>query len=252
MKTNILVASVALSVAPCAFSQALIASSIRTSTSSPSNCLIALGDSSYADLSGVAIGSRAYAGPSALALGGYYSDAHGYSAFVLAGYENRAYGDYSAAIGGYGNNAAGIYSYALGNMAEAWSNDSLVYGYYTAASSDFSIALGSKNLGSGSYGGNDGWLEDAVLFELGNGTPNGYDWYRGDLSNAITTLKNGQTTLTNKAWFNRDSSTPPTADPSSATTDSDGEALVVEGHTRLKGKVTIEQPQGDISMGIYQ
>jgi hypothetical protein len=30
------------------------------------------------------------------------------------------------------------------------------------------------------------------------------------------------------------------------------EALVVEGHARLKGKVIIEQPQGDISMGIYE
>ncbi|MEN9974225.1 MAG: hypothetical protein RLZZ282_231, partial [Verrucomicrobiota bacterium] len=26
---------------------------------------------------------------------------------------------------------------------------------------------------------------------------------------------------------------------------------VVEGHTRLRGKVIIEQAQGDISMGIY-
>lgn len=34
-------------------------------------------------------------------------------------------------------------------------------------------------------------------------------------------------------------------------TDSGGEALVVEGHTRLKGQVIIEQTQGDISMGIY-
>jgi hypothetical protein len=45
-------------------------------------------------------------------------------------------------------------------------------------------------------------------------------------------------------------SSTPLADPA-ATTDSGGEALVVEGHTRLKGKVIIEQPQGDISMGIY-
>jgi hypothetical protein len=92
------------------------------------------------------------------------------------------------------------------------------------------------------------------LFELGNGAPDEYDAMSmsGYFSNAITTLKNGQTTLTNKAWLNRDSGTSATADPSSATTDSGGEALVVEGHTRLKGKVIIEQPQGDISMGIYQ
>jgi hypothetical protein len=91
------------------------------------------------------------------------------------------------------------------------------------------------------------------LFELGNGAPEyAVDFWSSNYSNAITTLKNGQTTLTNKAWLNRDSGISATADPSSATTDSGGEALVVEGHTRLKGKVTIEEPQGDISMGIYQ
>lgn len=237
MKTASLVALLALGFAPSAFSQNLIATSIRASTSSPSTCLIALGESSYADTSGVAIGLRAYSTSNALALGGYSND---------------AYGDYSVVIGGYENYAGGAYSYALGNMTEAWSNDSLAYGYYIATSSDFSIALGSKNLSSGSFGSNDGWLEDAVLFELGNGEPTGSDHYRYGLSNAITTLKNGQTTLTNKAWLNRDSGTSATADPSSATTDSGGEALVVEGHTRLKGKVIIEQPQGDISMGIYQ
>jgi hypothetical protein len=33
---------------------------------------------------------------------------------------------------------------------------------------------------------------------------------------------------------------------------SEGRALVVEGHTVLRGKVIIEVPQGDISMGIYE
>lgn len=68
---------------------------------------------------------------------------------------------------------------------------------------------------------------------------------------SITTLKNGQATLTKKAWLNRGGASA-TADPSSSTADGDGEALVVEGHTRLKGKVIIEEAQGDISMGIYQ
>lgn len=76
-------------------------------------------------------------------------------------------------------------------------------------------------------------------------------------SNAITTLKNGQTTLTNKAW-NADNSVP------AGNENSHGQALVVEGHSLLKGnttiqgntvingRVTITVPQGDISMGIYQ
>lgn len=93
---------------------------------------------------------------------------------------------------------------------------------------------------------NDQWLEEGALFELVNGNP--VQSNPIGASNAITTLKNGQTTLTNKEWKAHQSS--PLVDPAS-TTDSGGEALVVEGHTRLKGKVVIEQPQGDISMGIY-
>jgi hypothetical protein len=83
---------------------------------------------------------------------------------------------------------------------------------------------------------------------------NGYaprNWTEPDAStrsNAITTLKNGQTTLTNKHWKAHAST--PLADPAAGIA-SGGEALVVEGHTRLKGKVIIEQAQGDISMGIY-
>lgn len=61
----------------------------------------------------------------------------------------------------------------------------------------------------------------------------------------------GQVTLTNTPWKNRAVSISPLADPSPTTTDNEGNALVVEGHTVLKGKVVIEQAQGDISMGIY-
>lgn len=79
-------------------------------------------------------------------------------------------------------------------------------------------------------------------------------------SNAITTLKNGRTALTNKYW----DANAPTAVPANATESSNGEALSVEGHavingnatlkgnTVLEGKVTLAQPQGDISMGIYE
>lgn len=66
----------------------------------------------------------------------------------------------------------------------------------------------------------------------------------------MKTLKNGQTTLTNKAWKRRDVNTvSATEDPSTETTYSDGNALVVDGHTVLNGKVLISEPQGDISMG---
>ena len=240
MKIFALLAGVSLSLSPCAFSQQLIAESIASPSANPgmgsiltlgSNAStlqygIAVGVYASADYGGIAIGSGSQAGQGSIALGG-------------------------RALGGS--------STALGSLTVAEGVCSVASGYAICASSDYSIALGSKNLSFPSdyvYGvGGDGWNEDAVLFELGNGTPNGQDYAGGfiyDLSNAITTLKNGRTTLTNKAWFNRDSSVSPTADPSPETTDSEGEALVVEGHTRLKGKVTIEQPQGDISMGIYQ
>ena len=68
----------------------------------------------------------------------------------------------------------------------------------------------------------------------------------------MTILKNGQTTLSNKAWVNRDPNlVSATEDPSPETTDSGGNALVVEGHTVMKGKVIIEEVQGDISMGAF-
>ena len=66
-------------------------------------------------------------------------------------------------------------------------------------------------------------------------------------SNAIVTLKNGETTLTNKSWNPAD----PLVAPTTANM-SEGRALVVEGHAVLKGKVILEVAQGDISMGIYE
>lgn len=115
-------------------------------------------------------------------------------------------------------------------------------GYQTDSSSYSSTTLGSRNT---SWGSPDTWVETDPILLVGNG--------QTTASNAITTLKNGQTTLTNKTWKHRDAQTvPATADPSTEETDSEGNALVVEGHTVLNGKVIISVPQGDISMGIYQ
>jgi len=84
------------------------------------------------------------------------------------------------------------------------------------------------------------------LFRVGNGTAT------TTRSDALTTLWNGQTTLTNKEWKANVTANPTQllVDPPS-TTDSGGNALVVDGHTILNGKVVISVPQGDISMGIY-
>lgn len=191
-----------------------------------------------------AIGSCAWAFPAAkesIAIGAFANVqsmsglALGYSASVL---ENS----YVSTAIGYGTTAAAHASTAVGTRART-----NAFG---------AVALGTMNLG---LGGNY-WSEVEPAFELGNG----YTW--GDVrSNAITTLKNGQTKLTNKFW----SYSEPKDIPSNATEASNGEALVVEGHsvmkgntrlkgdtvlegdTELQGKVTLAQPQGDISMGVY-
>ena len=176
----------------------------------------------------------------------------GYDEFASWANESDAVG--SVTIGGATNCAAGEYSYAFGWNSGAFGKHSYSIGNLTRTNA-YAVALGSRNLTSGNAMGfmsNTEWLENGALFELGNGNPNITVSGNPQYSNAITTLKNGQTTLTNKAWKNRASTVSPTADPSTATTDSEGEALVIEGHTRLKGKVVIEQAQGDISMGDYQ
>lgn len=166
-------------------------------------------------------------GTSSIALGGFDWRVSNYPG-------NHSMGDNSVTLGGVGNQAMGFSSFAAG--------------FWTKALTPYSVALGSLNHGLGTR--TDTWVETDPLFELGNGiAPRSYDEpAASNRSNAITTLKNGQTTLTNKEW--KANAPDPLADPDSSN-DSGGEALVVEGHTRLRGKVIIEQAQGDISMGIY-
>ncbi|MGJ8632393.1 MAG: hypothetical protein ACSHX7_00595 [Luteolibacter sp.] len=150
-----------------------------------------------------------------------------------------------SAIQGNGATLGGGALISMGNGATATGTNSAAIGNGALAITTGSVALGS-NTDTASWSSTGNWVETDPIFLLGNGESN--------VSNAITTLKNGQTTLTNKAWKSATDIAPATAldDPASTTTDSGGEALVVEGHTRLKGKVIIEQAQGDISMGIYQ
>ena len=176
----------------------------------------------------VAIGSGATAS-------GEYSHANGTSVTASGNY-SRASGIGSTASGyytkahGYYATASSYYASATGFHTAAWTIDETVFGRYNKESSYVSPFT---------YGPMDG------LFRLGNGDSTAR-------SDAMTVLKNGQTTLTNKEWKAAVSADPDTAldDPASAT-DSAGEALVVDGHTKLNGKVTVTVPQGDISMGIY-
>jgi hypothetical protein len=216
------------------------------------NSALALGDSAHAT------GSFATAIQQADAVGTYAFAANlGYAGgdYSLAMTGGRALGVASIALGGFAadpaqaNTAIGVGSVALGGQANA-ANGPYCYamGSRVTAGAAYSFALGAQNLSAGLAAPGveqTSWLEPSILLEIGNGNPEAPGF---ETSNAITTLKNGQTTLTNKAW--KAAPSDPLADPA-PTTDSEGNALVVEGHTVLKGKVIIEQAQGDISMGIY-
>jgi hypothetical protein len=167
--------------------------------------------------------------------GGWASNAVGDSS-IAAGEFNSANGVGSVALGGY-NYADGMYASALGVSTFATGDFSFTSGVIVTAGSYASAAFGQNNL---SGGNSTTWVDTDPLFEIGNGV--------SGTSNAHTTLKNGLTTLTNRAW-----KAAVTADPADALddpadeNDSGGKALVVEGHTELKGRVTIK-PQGDLSM----
>ncbi|MES2660582.1 MAG: hypothetical protein V4689_18295 [Verrucomicrobiota bacterium] len=208
------------------------------------------GSGAYGDRS-TAFGGGVAEGENSTALG-LYSWADGVSSIAMGGYDpestwtaNQALSTGAVALGGRANTAIGDYSYAMGAWTTSSGSNSFALGTRVTSDSAYSVAVGSLNLSSMNPPAPfpaTGWDEESMLFELGNGNPDASDPIGA--SNAITTLKNGQTTLTNKAWK---------ADPAvaPAAENSQGEALVVEGHTRLKGKVVIEQEQGDISMGNY-
>lgn len=139
-------------------------------------------------------------------------------------------------------------STAIGGGTNAIAQNSTAIGTGTRSATIASTAIGSGNIGITTPGYNAWeWNEIDPVLELGNSAD------ANNRSNAITTLKNGQSTFTNKFW----NSAQPTATPTNATEASSGRAIVVEGHalfkgnTVLEGKVTLAQPQGDISMGIY-
>jgi hypothetical protein len=236
--------------------------SIGQGSSADGSDSLALGNHSSAGGGGTAIGANSTEGEWGAAIqggnaSGMYSfastfgNAKGYVSVAMAGAE--ANGDQSVALGGYdmgdrsGNRASGKNSTAIGGDESVAIGDySFSSGYHTTAPCAYSVAIGSNNLSSQnllpiSENAPTEWVETEALFELGNGDPQSVI-----ASNAITTLKNGQTTLTNKSWKQENpDATPAPADP-------DGQALVVEGDAVLKGKVILREVQGDISMGDFQ
>jgi trimeric autotransporter adhesin len=200
---------------------------------------------------GKALGTRSTAFGASVAAG-WFSFASGMTTSAT-GRSSTAFGDYNLASGGQSTVFGGSNT-ASGNNSTVSGYGNTVSGYYASgfgnnliAQSSTSFVTGANNLAQGTPGS---WIPTDDLFVMGNGDSG------AARSNAFTTLKNGQTTLTNKEWKTATSAAPASAaaalaNPAS-TTDSDGNALVVEGHTLLKGKVTLAVPQGDISMGIYQ
>lgn len=189
-----------------------------------------------------------------------------YGNYAMAWAYGDAYGDLSTAWGdyttasAYNSTAWGWVTYAYGDHSTAWGYNNFASGYnstswgeYTLAEARLSTALGRYNIGGYTYlddgiYSNDGdtkWFDLDPLFEVGNGTDT------NDRSNAVTVLKNGEMTVTNKAWKSELEGSNPLGDPADTVNSSNGNALVAEGHVVVKGKLTLAEAQGDIDMGIY-
>jgi len=233
--------------------------------------------------SSLSIGLAQASGNGSLAIGNAYNAASGYNS-IAHGYNSVASGANSIAMGGYSAVASGLSSIALGNQAFATGQNSMALGYGSTASARSSMAMGNFSHASGGYSIAMGWnsrvlgnysiamgrrclaygevtyvigrnndpgaaqtgAKDSLnlenhLFVVGNGPDH------RSRSNALVTKHSGETTLINRNW---DASNPTasTADDGHGNT---GEALIVDGHTVLNGKVIISQVQGDISMGIF-
>lgn len=193
-------------------------------------------------------------------------------ATIAMGTGNTASVDFATAIG-QNSTASGQWGVAIGNAVSATAPYAIAQGQNSTASMNFAFARGSVSVASGLASNAMGVgasakanaetalgsynLESVVtngvvsnglygLLRVGNGNST-------TRSDALTVLRSGETTLTNKEWKAAVVANPSTAlaDPAS-TTDSSGNALVVDGHAVLNGKVTIAVAQGDISMGDYQ
>ncbi len=232
----------------------------------------------------VGFNSNVLCGTNSIALMGsnlYYSE----KAVSLTGSSIEDYSDFSLAVGGSTIGYASTGSFAVsqseahapyvfaGSQGVGLAYQSVALGNGVRGTSEWSVNLGRFNRGV-SFSRNANlyyyfsnlpvWIELESLFELGNGTSSAAK------SNAITVLKNGKTTLTNKYWSPETPTIVPSQDaeltvsydgntPVRETLDisSGGIALEVEGHAlirgnaTIRGRLTMEQPQGDILMGVF-
>lgn len=179
-----------------------------TTNGATGNYAVAMGERATASSNNtIAIGDAVAATNNFAVAIGYGDTASGYRSFA-AGESNTASGSSSTALG-YDNTASGYASMALGRGTTASGNHANAMGRFSVASGDNAIAIGTNtvaesnnSLAVGSYnvgGGNPtNWVATDPLFELGNGTGT------ANKSNAITVLKNGNTTINGQLTIDGD------------------------------------------------
>ena len=178
---------------------------------------------------------------------GYYN--HAENASTAFGVYTLASGGYSTSWG-FGATATGDGSTAFGDGTLAEGQNSTAMGELTTAGSMNSVAIGRNNLGRVIPGSPISWIPTDSVFEIGIG--DGWSYPLITPFNAMTVLKNGQTTLANLFWDDQNPTAVPTAPEASG-----GEALVVEGHSRILGNLEVagvlrtSGAQGDLSMGDF-
>lgn len=174
---------------------------------------------------------------------GYGNTIQDYNGAFVAGMNNLMMdnlstsntGEFGAIIGG-SNSLQADTGWIVGLSNGATGLASTTIGWQLLNHNHSAIVVGTGNVAFPSSPTT--FLQSSPAFVLGNGDITGTE-----RSNAIETLKNGETTLINKAWDPEE----PLVEPSTPEM-SEGRALVVDGHTVLNGKVIISVPQGDIPM----
>jgi hypothetical protein len=205
--------------------------------------------------------SEVASGTGAIILGGGNNTSSGYGSVVLGGGLNIASGDASAALG-YFSSATGHFSFSSGYESNATADYSIAMGRDAAASNEYSVAIGNNPIASGYASlamGDYTTASGRISTALGNRTtaPSGFetvmgrfntdytpssatDWIATDRlfvvgngasdvtkSNALTILKNANTTIGGSLTINGNGTNTNITFPSSR--GSNGQVLTTDG-----------------------
>ncbi len=182
------------------------------------------------------LSSQVASGNYSVIAGGYWNEASNNHASVGGGSNNTAFGSYSCIPGGKSNAANGFASVSFGSNNEANGTISTAMGNYNSADGDYSFAAGLHNFANDymetvfgqyatvGYGSATNWVATDRLFTLGNGTG-----AAGNLrSNALTILKNANTTIGGSLTINGNGTGTSLALPLSRGTS--GQVLTTDGN----------------------